>query len=260
MCYHCHTLGNNPAAPPHRGTGCRDPRNTYFKRRPASAAAQRPSPPALPPVCAQCGARPRNKKGDGTYHPYCGKTCAAAAAGAPVSRPPLCTRCGNRQRWQKPDGNFHPYCGKTCAASASGRATPRRPQSARPPNTLDGYHGTDPDAARSIIANGFRPSPGGMLGAGVYWSDQESKARNYGTAILRLRVRPGKVKRIDRQGHPQQTSWSQAYDTAWVPAGCGMVPSGLSENCTKDPGRISVVAVSFDGGTRWQAVSNGAIS
>jgi hypothetical protein len=221
MCYHCHTLGNNPSAPPHRGINCRDPRNTHFKRRPASARA-RPSPPALPPTCSHCGTRPRCKKADGTFHPYCGKTCAAAASGKTPSR--------------------------------------RRPQSARQAKTLDGYHGTDPDSARSIIANGFRASTDGMLGAGVYWSDQDSKAKAYGTAILRLRVRPGKVKRVDRQGHPLQKTWQQTHDTAWVPAGCGMVPSELSENCTKDPSRISVVAVSFDGGTRWQAINNGSSS
>ena len=40
------------------------------------------------------------------------------------------------------------------------------------------------------------------------------------------------MKRIDHQGHPQQKSWHAAgYGTAWVPAACGMVPSGMEEDC-----------------------------
>jgi len=51
-----------------------------------------------------------------------------------------------------------------------------------------------------------------------------------------------RLKRIDRQGHPQQKSWHEAgYDTAWVPPRCGMVASGLEENCVSDPSRITVI-------------------
>lgn len=69
MCYFCHTLGNNPAAPPHRGENCRDPRNSHSKKaKPlhsshcsvASSAAHRApaalqssaSKPSLPPFSA----------------------------------------------------------------------------------------------------------------------------------------------------------------------------------------------------------------
>jgi hypothetical protein len=50
-----------------------------------------------------------------------------------------------------------------------------------------------------------------------------------------------------------QTSWHSAgYDSAWVPPNTkparGWVQSGLSENCTFDPLRITVVAVSTDYG------------
>ena len=31
------------------------------------------------------------------------------------------------------------------------------------------------------------------------------------------------------------------YDTAWVPAGCGVTPSGLEEDCIWDPARIRVL-------------------
>ena len=65
-------------------------------------------------------------------------------------------------------------------------------------------------------------------------------------------MRPGRVKKIDRQNHPLQKSWQATYDTAWVPAGCGMVASGRSENCTYDPARIQVIAVSKDRGATWE--------
>ena len=29
MCHHCHKLGNNRGAPPHRSVNCRDPRNCW---------------------------------------------------------------------------------------------------------------------------------------------------------------------------------------------------------------------------------------
>ena len=58
----------------------------------------------------------------------------------------------------------------------------------------------------------------------------------------RCRVRVGKVKKIDQLGHPMQKTWSiLGYDTAWVPAHCGMVPSGLEEDCVFDPRRITVL-------------------
>ena len=126
------------------------------------------------------------------------------------------------------------------AEVAEGVAPPsRRGGSA---GTRTGYHGTTKGAAQAILATGFKPSSGGMLGAGVYWSDDLEKARCYGDgAVLRLSVRPGKVKRIDSQGHPLQTSWRHTHDTAWVPGACGMVGSGRSENCTATRSPASVI-------------------
>ncbi|KAK3571230.1 hypothetical protein QTP86_005423 [Hemibagrus guttatus] len=111
------------------------------------------------------------------------------------------------------------------------------------------YHGTTLEAAKQIKQHGFRCSSGGMLGPGVYVSRSIDKAKRYplkpepGTrlAILKLRVRVGKVKKIDRQGHPLQKTWHNQYDTAWVPPNCGMVPSGLEEDCVWDPNRIEVL-------------------
>lgn len=104
----------------------------------------------------------------------------------------------------------------------------------------------------NILYYGFKPSTDGMLGPGVYVTRSFQKAAAYQKsllpgeeqAILRLRVRVGKVKRIDYQHHPLQKTWhKEGYDTAWVPPSCGMVPSGLEENCVWDPRRIEVIDV-----------------
>ena len=115
------------------------------------------------------------------------------------------------------------------------------------------YHGTSIASARLIIASGFKPSTKGMLGPGVYVSRDISKASDYpllclpfNRVVLKLRVRPGRVKRIDQDNHPLQYTWhSQGYDTAWVPPKCGMksVPSGREEDCVFDPKRVEVVGI-----------------
>ncbi|TRY95505.1 hypothetical protein DNTS_026162 [Danionella cerebrum] len=113
------------------------------------------------------------------------------------------------------------------------------------------YHGTTMETAQKIKREGFRPSSDGMLGPGVYVSRSFKKATRYpltdrhkDLAILKLRVRVGKVKKIDYQGHPLQKSWHQnGYDCAWVPPNCGMVPSGLEEDCVYDPTRIEVLEI-----------------
>ncbi|XP_017538551.1 grass carp reovirus (GCRV)-induced gene 2q [Pygocentrus nattereri] len=114
------------------------------------------------------------------------------------------------------------------------------------------YHGTTMDKAMKILNEGFIPSADGMLGRGVYLSRSFEKASRYPVyrqageqlAVLKLSVRVGKVKRIDYQGHPMQKTWhDHGYDTAWVPANCGMVPSGLEEDCVYEPWRIKVQQV-----------------
>eukprot|EP01051_Picozoa_sp_SAG22_P037031 SAG22_NODE_18262_length_290_cov_0.816754_1_plen_91_part_10 len=71
-----------------------------------------------------------------------------------------------------------------------------------------GFHGTTAANAKSILADGFRPSIGGMLGRGVYWSDDIKKTATYGDGtVLKLHVSPGRTKRIDQNGHPLQQKW-----------------------------------------------------
>jgi hypothetical protein len=104
------------------------------------------------------------------------------------------------------------------------------------------FHGTSPSAAAAIERTGFQVSEDGMLGRGVYLSKDYKKARAYGSVVLKVSVDYGFVARIDRQGHPMQKTWSShGYHSAWVPANCGMVRSGLEENCIADPRRIQVL-------------------
>lgn len=118
------------------------------------------------------------------------------------------------------------------------------------------YHGTTVQTARSIITQGFRQSPDGMLGAGVYVSRNQKKAERYplkahisNRVVLKLKVNIGRVKRIDKDNHPMQKTWhtQHNYDTAWVPPNCGMkaVPSGLEEDCVFDPQRIEVTGIAL---------------
>ena len=80
----------------------------------------------------------------------------------------------------------------------------------------------------SILDNGFLWSdPSNMLGHGIYVSSTLQKAMGYGKFTFKLLVYPGKVCRIDRQGHAKQKSWHFHYGSAWVPPDCGMVPSGF---------------------------------
>ncbi|XP_076137801.1 uncharacterized protein LOC143121328, partial [Alosa pseudoharengus] len=113
------------------------------------------------------------------------------------------------------------------------------------------YHGTSRKAADSILKTGIRRSRGGMLGPGVYLSRDLQKASRYPLdlpeherVVLRVKVAVGRVIAINYQGHPLQHTWHDyGYDTAWCPPNCGMVPSGLEEDCVWDPNRIEILNV-----------------
>uniref|UniRef100_A0A3Q3EPF3 PARP catalytic domain-containing protein n=1 Tax=Labrus bergylta TaxID=56723 RepID=A0A3Q3EPF3_9LABR len=96
------------------------------------------------------------------------------------------------------------------------------------------YHGTTSQAARSIMATGFQQSAGGMLGPGVYLSRVLDKASRYpikhpehDRVVIKVVVNVGRVI---------------VFDTAWVPPRCGMVSSGLEEDCVWDPNRIQIIS------------------
>nr|UUW46981.1 Gig2-3 [Platichthys stellatus] len=113
------------------------------------------------------------------------------------------------------------------------------------------YHGTTRACATAIRKSGFRQSSGGMLGRGVYLSrDLEKACRypldhpEYDRVVIKVKVRVGKVIAINRQNHPFRETWyDHGYDTAWVPADCGMVKSGLEEDCVWDPARIKIIQI-----------------
>ncbi|KAL7377894.1 hypothetical protein ABVT39_005812 [Epinephelus coioides] len=111
------------------------------------------------------------------------------------------------------------------------------------------YHGTTKRNAELIQASGFRRSADGMLGPGVYLSRDLEKASRYpidhpeyDRIVIKVVVNVGKVIAINYQGHPRQKTWHYyGYDTAWVPPKCGMVKSGLEEDCVWDPSRIKIL-------------------
>uniref|UniRef100_A0A669EYZ0 PARP catalytic domain-containing protein n=1 Tax=Oreochromis niloticus TaxID=8128 RepID=A0A669EYZ0_ORENI len=111
------------------------------------------------------------------------------------------------------------------------------------------YHGTTRANARSIQSSGFRQSSNGMLGRGVYLSRDLKKASRYpighpehDRVVIKVQVNVGKVITINRQNHPLQKTWhDRGYDTAWVPPKCGMVTSGLEEDCVWDPKQITIL-------------------
>lgn len=113
------------------------------------------------------------------------------------------------------------------------------------------YHGTYQHAALQIMRNGFKQSARGMLGRGVYLSRDLNKASRYPLelpehqrVVIRVKVNVGRVKKIDYQGHPMQKTWhDNGYDTAWCPPNCGMVRSGLEEDCVWDPRNIEFIDI-----------------
>jgi len=107
--------------------------------------------------------------------------------------------------------------------------------------TMTMYHGTSSTNAQSILANGFKPSIGGTLGAGVYVSADRVKATLHGDHILTVEVTPGKTLKIDSSNFHLGRSWAaRGYDSAWI-------PTGRTETCVADPARIRVVSVSVRG-------------
>lgn len=113
------------------------------------------------------------------------------------------------------------------------------------------YHGTTRKNAQSILNAGFHQSSDGMLGPGIYLSRDQEKAKRYpinhpddDKVIIKVRVNVGRVIVINHQGHPLQKTWQNCgYNTAWVPPRCGMVRSGLEEDCVWDPRRIHILKV-----------------
>ena len=131
------------------------------------------------------------------------------------------------------------------AAAASGTFAPR--------TTLT----PDDIAAALIEQGGFKASTQGLLGPGVYVSRDVRKSRMYGSTILEVMVRVGRVCRADRhpelipRGYGTDAPWHDVggYDTAWVPPDCpASVFQGahfhqgiVEEDCVWEACRVSVM-------------------
>uniref|UniRef100_A0A8C1J7H8 Grass carp reovirus (GCRV)-induced gene 2g n=1 Tax=Cyprinus carpio TaxID=7962 RepID=A0A8C1J7H8_CYPCA len=109
------------------------------------------------------------------------------------------------------------FCAKMWAEDDLGPGSPPCLQSYTAPEegkVYIMYHGTSIQAALNISTEGFQQSADGMLERGVYLSRDLKKAARYPLHL------------------PE-------YDTAWCPPKCGMVSSGLEEDCVWDPKRIT---------------------
>ena len=116
------------------------------------------------------------------------------------------------------------------------------------------YHATSIENALRIQEQGFKVSPHGCLGRGVYCTSTITKATDYlkgkphGGVILELWVDLGRCKQL-RQNDPMMTTWQAQYDSAYAPFSA-VNPWDLekTENCVKDPKRIKVLQA-FEGDT-----------
>ena len=131
------------------------------------------------------------------------------------------------------------------------------------------YHGTSPEAAALIEQGGFKASTQGLLGPGVYVSRDVRKSRKYGSTILEVMVKVGRVCRADKHpeliphGYGTDAPWHDVggFDTAWVPPDCpASVFTGahhsegiVEEDCVWDAIRVTVLGRVEDKGDKAMA-------
>ena len=106
-------------------------------------------------------------------------------------------------------------------------------------------HGTNKESSEQILKRGFSSSyfkDSSMLGGGVYLTRDLTKANMFGEYIIFCDVDLGKTIEITFQNHPVQKTWhTLGFNSAFVPAGCGMVKR--EEFCVKDPSRVKPILV-----------------
>lgn len=104
MCYFCHTLGNNPDAPKHRGENCRDARNTHSKKvKQLHASAHPPVPPPVKPS----GGDSVIRQGDPSFELLFGRRQSPPLPVANAGMPPfffIQTECGRYVDSSLPQG------------------------------------------------------------------------------------------------------------------------------------------------------------
>ena len=132
------------------------------------------------------------------------------------------------------------------------------------------YHATAPENAARIEQGGFKASTQGLLGPGVYVSRTAEQSRKYGSTVLEVMVRVGRVCRADKhpelipQGFGTDAPWhDEGYDTAWVPPDClasvfdgaNLFDGVVEEGCVWDAGCVKVLRrAADDGDERMQAI------
>lgn len=118
------------------------------------------------------------------------------------------------------------------------------------------YHGTDRCTSEIIKQYGFRPSPDGMFGKGIYvsgdaekaawFADDRAKRRNKTAVVLVLDVDVGRCKVIDatacsgihKEGCECKLWLEEEYESQYVAAGKGV---NREETVLRHPRQISVV-------------------
>jgi hypothetical protein len=124
------------------------------------------------------------------------------------------------------------------------------------------YHGTRPEVAALIEQGGFKASTQGLLGPGVYVGRTAEGCRKYGSTILEVMVRVGRVCRADEhpelipRGYGKDAPWHDkgGYDTAWVPPDCPasvfdeaeLFEAVTEEGCVWDSGCVKVLGRAAD--------------
>eukprot|EP00397_Hematodinium_sp_SG-2012_P044303 GEMP01049450.1.p2 GENE.GEMP01049450.1~~GEMP01049450.1.p2 ORF type:complete len:246 (+),score=71.02 GEMP01049450.1:304-1041(+) len=111
------------------------------------------------------------------------------------------------------------------------------------------YHGTSKSNAALIQSGGFKPSPGGLLGQGVYVTTDKDKATSFarghsdGGVVLKAQANFGSVKSVDarnaRAHNYSENSWKNTHDAAFCPSGEGV---RRPEHCVTNPQRVAPCA------------------
>ena len=133
------------------------------------------------------------------------------------------------------------------------------------------YHATAPETAALIEQCGFKASTQGLLGPGVYVGRTMEECRKYGSTILEVMVRAGRVCQANThpelipRGYGTDAPWHDVggFDTAWVPADCPasvfdeaeLFEGVVEEGCVWDTWRVKALGrAADDGDERMQAI------
>lgn len=111
---------------------------------------------------------------------------------------------------------------------------------------IDGFHQTDKDSAKNIIASkAFRRGSKGALGGAIYFAlseeDTEGKALSKGV-MFQCRIKAGRVKVVEHWDPriTQESLFEMGYDTVLI-HGSGTSDASRPEYAVFDPTRVAIV-------------------